>query len=56
MNNRQSKELLGKNQQKPETNCTITLFSNGFMVNDSPFRDYNDPENKKFMDDINKGY
>ena len=53
---RQSKEDLGKKQPKQETNCTITLYSNGFIVNDGSFRDYNDPTNKKFMEDINKGY
>ena len=53
---RQSKEDLGKTQPKQETNCTITLYSNGFIVNDGSFRDYNDPTNKKFMEDLNKGY
>jgi hypothetical protein len=36
-----------------ETNCKITLYRNGFRVNDGEFRDYNAPENKKFMAEIN---
>jgi UBX domain-containing protein 1 len=41
--------------EKNEVNITITLFSNGFQVNDGPFRDYNAPENRAFMADINQG-
>jgi UBX domain-containing protein 1 len=46
-------EAAGKGE-RPETNCKISLYANGFTVDDGPFRDYNDPENKKFMDDLNK--
>jgi len=43
-------------KEKPEHTCKITLYRNGFMVDDGPFRNYTDPENKKFMDELNKNY
>ncbi len=30
----------------------ITLYANGFTVNDGPFRDYKDPANKSFMEQL----
>jgi len=32
------------------------LYRNGFTIDDGEFRDYNLPENKKFMSELNKGY
>lgn len=34
---------------------TITFWSNGFQVNDGPFRDNEAEENKAFLADIAKG-
>ena len=34
----------------------ITFYSNGFTVDDGEFRDYEDPINKEFMEDVKKGY
>ena len=34
----------------------ITLYSNGFIVADGPFRQYDAPENKQFMKELNEGY
>ena len=34
----------------------VTLWQNGFQVDDGEFRDYEAPENKKFMADLNEGY
>jgi hypothetical protein len=30
-------------KEPPKTNCKITLYSNGFRVNDEEFRDYSEP-------------
>lgn len=35
--------------------ATITLYRNGFVVNDGPFRDYTTPENVAFMGTLLKG-
>jgi UBX domain-containing protein 1 len=32
------------------------VYKNGFSVDDGPFRDISVPENKKFMDEVEKGY
>lgn len=42
-------------KEKREANCKITLYRNGFTIDNGPFRDYNDPKNKKFMAELNKG-
>ena len=33
----------------------ITLYSNGFTVDDGPFRALNDPANKQFIEEMNRG-
>jgi UBX domain-containing protein 1 len=33
----------------------ITLYSNGFTVNNGEFRDYEDPANKTFMKELKDG-
>ena len=50
--NKASKE---SRAEKNEVNITITLYANGFTVNDGPFRDYRSPENQEFMANINQG-
>ena len=42
--------------EKPETEIRITLYQNGFTVEGGEFRDYNTPENKEFMKELNDGY
>lgn len=34
----------------------ITLYSNGFVVGDGPFRPYDAPESQQFMKELNEGY
>lgn len=36
--------------------CKITLYENGFTIDDGEFQDYNDPKNKDFMKKLNDGY
>lgn len=40
----------------PKTELKITLYSNGFQIDDGPLREYNIPENQQFMKELNKGY
>ena len=39
-----------------KTELKITLYSNGFVVGDGPFRQYDAPENVQFMKELNEGY
>ncbi|CAD8073851.1 unnamed protein product [Paramecium sonneborni] len=57
-------ELINKAKQggsKPDTDedpkewCKITLWNNGFQINDGEFKDINDPENKKFISELKQG-
>jgi UBX domain-containing protein 1 len=34
----------------------LTVYRNGFTIDDGPFRDKSLPENKKFMEEVEKGY
>jgi UBX domain-containing protein 1 len=34
----------------------LTVYKNGFQIDDGEFRDISVPENKKFMDEVEKGY
>lgn len=38
-----------------ELKIKVTLFANGFIVDDGPFRDYQAPENQRFMAQMNEG-
>jgi hypothetical protein len=44
------------NEEKPDVEIRITLYSNGFTVEGGEFRDYNTEENKAFMKELNEGY
>ena len=35
---------------------TITIYRNGFTVDDGPLRDSEEEQNKKFLSDISKGF
>ena len=41
---------------KTKNKLKLILYKNGFILNDGEFRDIKDPLNKKFMDDVEKGY
>jgi len=41
---------------KTKDKLKLKLYKNGFILNDEEFRDISKPENKKFMDDVEKGY
>jgi hypothetical protein len=43
-------------EDKGDADVTITLWANGFQVDEEPFRDYVAPENKKFMEEVKSGY
>ncbi|CAG9317082.1 unnamed protein product [Blepharisma stoltei] len=49
----------GQDQSAPadpnEMKIRVTLWANGFSVDDGPFRDYNAPENQRFMAQMNEG-
>jgi UBX domain-containing protein 1 len=52
--NKASKEAPGSKPEKNEVTIKLTLYSNGFTVNDGPFRNYTDPQNQAFMSQINQ--
>ena len=37
------------------TSLKITLYANGFVVGDGPFRNYEGPENQQFMKELKEG-
>ena len=39
-----------------EDTIKITLYRNGFTINDGPFRDAEEPESKKFLATLSDGY
>mmetsp|Transcript_72407 Transcript_72407/g.151108 ORF Transcript_72407/g.151108 Transcript_72407/m.151108 type:complete len:240 (+) Transcript_72407:100-819(+) len=39
----------------PSNHVTVTIYRNGFVVGDGPFRPLSDPLNKKFMDEMAQG-
>ena len=42
-------------EEEQEITITITLWKNGFSVDDGELRDYNTPENKQLMEQLNLG-
>lgn len=43
-------------KDKPDTEIRITLYQNGFTVEGGELREYEKPENKEFMKELNEGY
>jgi UBX domain-containing protein 1 len=43
-------------QNAPKDKVTLKVYKNGFIMDNGPFRNINDPENKKFMDEVEKGF
>jgi len=41
---------------KSQNTCKITLYKQGFTINDGPIRFYSDPTNQKFMADLKNGH
>ena len=41
---------------KTKNKITLTVYKNGFIIDDGKFRPLTTPENQKFMDEVNKGY
>lgn len=42
--------------EKTKNKIKLTVYKNGFQIDDGKFRDIVDPVNKKFMDEVEKGY
>jgi UBX domain-containing protein 1 len=51
-NNPNDKEAYDKTENK----IKLTVWKNGFQIDDGLFRDASIPENKKFMEEVEKGY
>ena len=47
---------LSQEEKKPDVEIRITLYQNGFTVEGGEFREYDTPENKEFMKELNEGY
>ena len=46
-----------EDSKRPDQEVRVTLYQNGFIVdNDENLREYDTPENKEFMSELNKGY
>ena len=41
---------------KTKNKLKLAIYKNGFIIDDGEFRNKNEPENKKFMEDVEKGY
>ena len=39
-----------------KTQLKVTLWANGFQVDDGDFRDYNEPSNQQFMKELKQGF
>ena len=55
INSEKNKER-GADEKKPDVEVKITLYQNGFTVEGGELREYEVPENKEFMKDLNDGY
>ena len=50
-------ESRGKEEfDRTKDRIKLTIYRNGFVVDDGEFRPLTDPKNKKFMDQVEKGY
>ena len=55
-NSQKRKEGGDDEKDRPDTEVRITVYQNGFTVDEGEFREYDTPENKEFMSELNKGY
>jgi UBX domain-containing protein 1 len=42
--------------EKQNDRIKLTVYKNGFCIDDGPFRDITEEKNKKFMDEVQKGF
>ena len=42
--------------EKSENKMKLTVYKNGFVIDDGEFRPITDEKNKKFMEEVTKGY
>lgn len=42
--------------KKTKNQIKLTVWKNGFQIDDGEFRGLDDPENQKFMEEVDKGY
>lgn len=42
--------------KKQDNKIKLTVWKNGFQIDDGEFRSLDQPENQKFMEEVNKGY
>lgn len=54
--NRMKKYDNKEKYEKTKNKVKLALYNNGFILDDGEFRDKSKPENKKFMDEVKKGY
>lgn len=47
--------VLGSDTPANPNSRTITIYADGFTINDGPLRQIADPANKKFLDDLHQG-
>jgi len=53
---KQASEFSGSNpDQKSNPNAKITLYANGFIIDEGEFKDFSNPENKKIMAQLKEG-
>ena len=52
MKKHDDKEKYGKTKNK----IKLTVYKNGFIIDDGEFRKKDEPQNKKFMEEVEKGY
>ena len=55
-NSKKKKESGGGKEESKRPEVRVTLFQNGFTVDNGELREYNTEENKEFMSELNKGY
>lgn len=42
--------------KQQDNKIKLTVYKNGFKIDDGTFRPSTDPANQKFMDEVNKGF
>lgn len=56
MNDSKNSDSNSSSSSMPEGSRKVTLYRNGFTIDDGPFRELNLPENKQFLDSLSDGY
>jgi hypothetical protein len=50
---RSQEDYVKEEKSKNASVCKITLYKNGFVIDEGEFNDYNEPKNKEFMKRLN---